>query len=346
MPNFIKKKMAGNIHALIRYRTIDLCLQRTHQQWTWQKLSQACGKELRYMISEEIDDPSRRTIHQDIHHMRDGILGHHAPIVWDRQRKTYHYTDPGFSIFNIPLRKEDQEELEHALIILRQFSGFRHVEGIENIIARLDDSMHKKQLDRHNIIEFDHPVNAPGQQWLDRLYRHVFQKEVVLITYHPFDFKDPYTHPLSPYLLKEYNKRWFLVGYNHERERIEVLALDRIKNIEQSEVAYHRTASFNAQRYFQDIIGLTIPEEGKVEEVLIRVTPQQGPYLDTKPLHPSQELVEKGEADWLFRLYLIPNYELESKLLALGERVEVLKPLSLRERMKERVERTRRLYEG
>jgi predicted DNA-binding transcriptional regulator YafY len=336
--------MAGNIHALIRYRTIDLCLQRTHQKWTWQKLSKACGKELRYMVGEEMDDPSRRTIHLDIHHMRDGILGHQAPIVWDRKRKTYRYADPDFSIFNLPLRKEDKEELEHALIILRQFSGFRHVEGIENIIARLDDSVHKNQLQQEAIIQFDHPVNAPGQQWLDRLYRHVFQKEVLHITYHPYDFEEPYTHPFSPYLLKEYNKRWFLVAFNHKRERIETLALDRIQQVEASDMAFYRSPAFDEQQYFRDIIGLTIPDEGKVEEVLIRLSPGQAPYLATKPLHSTQELLENSEDGWLFRFRLIPNYELESQLLALGERVEVLAPASLRAHIKKRIEQTKELY--
>ncbi len=336
--------MAGNIQSLIRYRTINDCLRRRQQQWTWQRLSEACGEQLRYYLGAEMDNPARRTVFKDIKHMKDGLLGYKAPIAFDHQRKTYYYTDPDFSIHNIPLKREDLDELEHALVILRQFSGFRHVEGIESIITRLDDSMHQRRRPAP-IIEFDHPLNAPGQQWLDRLYRHVFHQQVIRIKYHPFNFEEPYIHPISPFLLKEYNKRWFLVGYNHQRERIEKLALDRILHIEPSDLAFYRPPSFDAQRYFRDIIGLTIPDKGHVEDILLRVNPRQGPYLHTKPLHESQELLEKTEAGWLFRLRLVPNYELESKLLAMGERVEALAPTALRDRMKERIEQTRSLYE-
>ena len=40
----------------------------------------------------------------------------------------------------------------------------------------------------------------------------------------------------------------------------------------------------------------------------------------------------------IFSLELIPNYELESRLLGFGETVEVLKPKNLRERLKNRLE--------
>ncbi len=121
--------MAGNLQALIRYRTIDRCMHRKHQPWGWQALSEACGQELRYFLGEEQDDPSRRTIFNDIKNMKNGLLGYEAPIAFDRQRQTFYYTDPDFSIFKIPPSKEDSEELQHAMIILRQFRGFRHVKG-------------------------------------------------------------------------------------------------------------------------------------------------------------------------------------------------------------------------
>ncbi len=165
------------------------------------------------------------------------------------------------------------------------------------------------------------------------------------ITYHPFDFEAPYTHPISPYLLKEYNRRWFLVGYNHHRGRIEKLALDRIQQLETSGLSFHISPDFDEQAYFRDLIGLTFPEGGIVEEIRFRVLPQQAPYLVTKPLHASQEVLEKKETGWVFRLRLIPNYELESMLLSFGERVEVLAPVSLRERIRERVRAMGEWYE-
>ncbi len=166
--------MAGNLQSLIRFRTIDRCLHRRHQRWGWLELSRACGQELRYYLGEEVDDPSRRTIFNDINNMKSGLLDYKAPIAFDRKRQTFYYTDPHFSIFKIPLSREDSEELQHALIILRQFRGFRHVKGIESIIARLDHSVRRESDADRLLIEFDHPADAPGQQWLDELYHHTY----------------------------------------------------------------------------------------------------------------------------------------------------------------------------
>jgi predicted DNA-binding transcriptional regulator YafY len=43
---------------------------------------------------------------------------------------------------------------------------------------------------------------------------------------------------------------------------------------------------------------------------------------------------------------LIPTFELESILLSFGERVEVLEPESLRQRIKERLQATQMQYEN
>lgn len=337
--------MAGNLQALIRYRTIDRCMHRRHQCWSWQELSKACGEELRNMLGQEQDDPSRRTIFNDIRNMKNGLLGYEAPIAFDRQRRSFYYSDPDFSIFKIPLSREDSEELKHALIILRQFRGFRHFQGIENIIAQLEHNVQREEHPERQLIDFDHSADSPGQQWLDELYRHTYNAQVMHITYHPFDFEEPYTHPISPYLLKEYNRRWFLVGYNHQRGRIENMALDRIVQLKTSGLSFHMSPNFNEQTYFRNLIGVTIPADATVQEVRFRVSPQQAPYLITKPLHASQEVLEKNEAGWLFRLQLIPNYELQSKLLSFGERVEVLAPAALRDRIKERVRAMGRWYD-
>lgn len=337
--------MAGNIQALIRYRTIDRCLRRTHRRWTWRELSRACGAELRERLGDHIDDPSRRTIFTDIQNMRDGIFGYEAPITYDHGRKSFYYADPHFSISQIPLSREDRQELQHALVILKQFRGFHHLQGIESIIARLEQTSHGAAHPARRLIEFDHVTDSPGQQWLDLLYRYTFERQVLLITYHPFSVDEINTYPFSPYLLKEYNRRWFLIAYNHERDRLEKLALDRILDLRKSIQPFFQLPGFNPQNYFRDIVGVTLPEEGQAEEVLLRVSVKQAPYLDTKPLHASQELLEKSEEGWLFRLSLIPNYELESQLLSLGERVEVLAPEGLRRRIRERVRAMGERYE-
>ena len=62
-------------------------------------------------------------------------------------------------------------------------------------------------------------------------------------------------------------------------------------------------------------------------------------YIRTRKIHESQELVGI-DGDWAeLRLNVIVNYELEQELLQYGEKVMVVSPQELRERMKERLEK-------
>ncbi|MCB0554687.1 MAG: WYL domain-containing protein [Phaeodactylibacter sp.] len=72
-------------------------------------------------------------------------------------------------------------------------------------------------------------------------------------------------------------------------------------------------------------------------EIQLKFTAQQAKYIHTKPLHPSQHVLEETREYTIFTFRLMQNYELESLILSFGERVEVLRPEGLREKVKGRV---------
>lgn len=80
--------MPANLHALIRYRTIDRCLRNIDQSWSWEELAESCSQALADQMKIE-KDISRRTIMYDINYMRSGKLGYEAPIEYDRKEKSY-----------------------------------------------------------------------------------------------------------------------------------------------------------------------------------------------------------------------------------------------------------------
>ena len=99
------------------------------------------------------------------------------------------------------------------------------------------------------------------------------------------------------------------------------------------------------QRYFKNIIGVTHEKGAKVEQVVIRTkTEYQHGLLLTKPLHPSQkETLPYGEHEngcyGEVTLNIEPNRELCGKILAFGQYLEVMQPQTLREQIKEILEK-------
>jgi len=71
--------------------------------------------------------------------------------------------------------------------------------------------------------------------------------------------------------------------------------------------------------------------------VILRFNPSNAPYVVTKPIHPSQEIIEENNGFITFNLRVIPNFELERVILGFGASVEVLQPNRLRNRIAEQL---------
>ncbi len=335
--------MPTNLHALVRYRTIDECLSKRNRHWTWEDLAEACADKI--YEYEGIDAiPSRRTIMYDIKAMRDGKLGYFAPIVYDRANRSYSYEDPDFSIQKFPLGKDDLFELQYALSILKNFRGFQNTSGIENIITKLEHTVTLQESSDREIIHFDHSLNEPGQKWLHELYDYIQQESVIEITYQPFHLDQAYQRTISPYLLKEYDNRWFLVCYDHNRSGIRNFALDRLLGVQKVAVRYHKMEDFDPRHYFEHIIGITLPKGKKTEHVVFKVSADDAKYIITKPIHSSQVTLQETETHAIFQIEVIPNFELESVLLSFGEKMEVLQPESLRAKISDRLAAWNEMY--
>ncbi len=336
--------MPTNLHALIRYRAIDECLGHRGKTWTWELLAEACAEKI--YEYEGIDVmPSRRTIMYDLQYMRSGKLGYVAPIVYDRSTQGYRYSDADFSIQKFPLSRDDLFELQYALSILKNFKGFQNASGIESIITKLEHTVTLQEPSQKEVIHFDHSLNEPGQRWLHELYDYIQQENVIEITYQPFHLDEPYQRTVSPYIIKEYDNRWFLVCWDHMREDLRNFALDRLQKVEKVPIRFYHHENFDAQHYFDEIIGITLPKGKKTQQVKFKVEGDDAKYLITKPLHPSQSFVEQEDGIYLFTIQVVPNFELESVLLSYGERLEVVAPKLLREKLASRAMALVSLYQ-
>lgn len=320
--------MPLNRNTLMRIRTIDACLQRRQRRWTIEDLRQACEDAL--YDYEGIDGVSLRTVQRDIELMRGDKLGYYAPIVV-RDRKYYEYEDPDYSITQLPLSKQDLAELTSAMDIIRNYQGFRGMRGQEDILARMQDRIQAQQ-SRRQVVYIETNKQLKGMKFLGRLYDFIISNEPVVVTYHSFKASRDSRFSLSPYLLKEFNNRWFIIGYCNKSKDIMTLALDRIVAVSKDEEGeYTENTFFNPEEYLGAMVGVTRDIRSETERVVLKVDADQAPYVLTKPLHGSQTLQETLEdGSIVLSLDVIVNYELERLILGFGSHIEVLSPRLLR----------------
>jgi len=184
--------MPLNRNALIRYQTIDRCLQNRYRQWTLDDLTEACADAL-YDFEGILDGVSKRTTQLDLQTMRSDKLGYNAPIVVV-DKKYYAYEDAEYTISNIPLNDKDLDTLSEVVGLLKQFKGFRHFEDIGSMIQRLESKIYTAKFQTMPVIDFEKNENLKGLEYLNKLYQAILSKKVVQLTYKSFKAKNGGKH--------------------------------------------------------------------------------------------------------------------------------------------------------
>ena len=325
--------MSQNKNALIRYKTIDKCLQNKYRQWTLEDLIECCSEAL--FEYEGRENPiSKRTIQMDIQLMRSEKLGYNAPIVvYDR--KYYKYEDDDFTITDIPLTETDMNVLTETVSMLKQFKDFSLFNDVSDILQRLEDKIYAEKSHTKPVIYLDKNENLKGLHYLDEVYQAIIKKVVLVITYKSFKSREENKFHFHPFILKEFNNRWFLVGKKKIGQPITNLALDRITAIDYDFNIPYLEEDFDAESYYKNVIGVTVNTGLQPKRIELWIDATNAPYVLTKPLHPSQRLIkENKDKSIIVHLFISANYEMERILLGFGDGIEVIRPEGLRNRMK------------
>ncbi len=334
--------MAKNKQALIRYRIIDRALQHGRHVKSEQLLD---------LIAEELakhdqNGISLRQLRTDITNMKSPDL-YDAPI--EAGKNGYYYAKRNFSITNCPITKEDADCINEALTTLEQFKHFGFYKELQGIIEKVAQKTKVRINPFKLAVIFESVPNYEGYKHLDGLYSCIIEEKTIEVVYLPFHETKPQTLVIHPQLLKEHNNRWFLIGYNSRAaekiQAIRPLPLDRIIEFWESTEQYHKLPPKELDNFFLHIIGVGLPwEDQTLHHICLRVRQPRAAYLQSKPLHPSQQVVESTPTHIDFSLQLIPNREFYAQVLWFGADMEVLSPEPVRATVRKQLQEATQQY--
>lgn len=331
--------MPINKNAFIRYKILDKCFSDKYHKYFIENLMDKVNKQLEDAGNKPV---SKKQIYDDIKFMKSND-GWEAPIVsyQDGKRKYLRY-EYDFSIIETPITEMEVDQLETLITSLSRLQGLPMYDWIEDLLTNLRHRFGMRGVET-DFIGFEQNRDMKGLRHLSNLTNCVIKHQPVIIDYHPFG-KDVVQWTIHPYYLKQYNNRWYLLGYNAEFEDLSIIPLDRIENIEYSDTIFKRNLNFDFNAYFRDILGVTIEKGKEPERIRLKFSPQRLPYVLSKPIHHSQ--IVENEAEGIVSLNLIPNKELTSELIWFRDDVEILSPESLREEIKEIIAKMYQKYFG
>lgn len=147
----------------------------------------------------------------------------------------------------------------------------------------------------------------------------------------------------SPYFLKRYKQRWYMLGVKESAGEIRTYALDRIKEFKILEEKFTLPEGRTPFDYFGDIIGITT-SKAPTRIVRLQASTTQAKYLRALPLHHSQQ--EEIHDDYsIFTYHLKLNYELTHEIISMGNGIKVLDPPELRVMVCEELRNALKQYE-
>ena len=278
-------------HGTIRRYTLIIEKLISHQNPSFQIL-----KEYLHDHGFEI---SPRTLQRDIEQIRNEFA---VEIKYNRSKNGY-YID-----------KDDSINFD-------AFLRFLEIVGTANLISEsLKDG--KGTL---NYISFESQGSLKGIENLKSLLFAIKNHRKITFIHENFETGKTRKYSVKPYLLKEYQNRWYVIGLLPGLNEFRTFAIDRIEKVEVLSETFEPNNKINPAKLFENTIGL-VYSYNKLEEVILSFTPLQAKYVKSLPLHKSQEIIKETNKEVIVKLKVIPNYELMQKILMIGYQVKVLEP--------------------
>jgi len=216
-------------------------------------------------------------------------------------------------------------------------SFFRFLE-IVNTSTLLTESINDGK-NALNYISFDSCTSFKGLHNLKELLFAAKNHRKISFNHFSFYHDKVRKYTIKPYLLKEYQNRWYVVGLLGDTDSFRTFGIDRIENLDIKTETFTPKTHLSPQSLFAQTIGL-VYSENTLQEIVLSFTPLQGKYIQSLPLHTSQTVIIDDENEYRIAITVVPNYELNQLILKHGNTVKVIKPQWLADEIKENLRQT------
>ena len=289
---------------LRRHLHLIRCLDKPHRYPTLQTLTD-------HLRDHDIGPVSTKTVERDLASIR---ADYNITITYDRHQRGYF------------LDLAADEDLDDFTTFVRLLERRERLEAL----TRSGFAMGR-------YLQFEQRDDFRGLDWLAPLWNALQRGLVVSFQYQDYANGPIRQRLVEPGLLYEYKNRWYVDGYDLNRQGERTFGLDRISDLELTPQAIQPNRTVDYRRNRQHVIGVTAPPGATVERVVLRFLKSEAEYVRSLPLHGSQEIIQESDTSVDVQIRVVLNHELEREILAYGELVEVLEPPTLREAIAGRV---------
>ena len=187
--------------------------------------------------------------------------------------------------------------------------------------------------------------NVPsGYKYLQTILNAMKANHCISFTYQKYNDAEIKTYPeAEPYCLKLYKQRWYML--TKVKQQYRTFSLDRIKHLEIIAKSFQLDKDFDAEAFFHDYFGVFRDETMPPQKVVIRASKAERPYLRDLPLHHSQKEIATTESYSDFSYFISPTDDFVGEILRKKDRLYVVSPIELREKVFKIIKDMEKTYE-
>ncbi len=148
---------------------------------------------------------------------------------------------------------------------------------------------------------------------------------------------------IDPYAMFSRDKFWYIIGYCHMRDELLLFRVDRIEDhIVQFQSKFLRPQHFSVSSYMGNAWNV---ERGSEEfKLVVKFNKDSAPLIKNNIFHHTQTLEDLPDGSSIFKAQVSGEREIIMWLLSFGSDVEIIEPIGLRNKVKDRINRMSALY--
>jgi predicted DNA-binding transcriptional regulator YafY len=247
---------------------------------------------------------SNRTLQRYLEQLRNE-LG--FEILYDSTKGKYHL---------------QEDDLPNVATYLKMVQSIQTAYFTKQILAK------KNKIFNH--IDIDSGYYTSELNTLPLLLKAILQQRLITTKHANFLNEKITNYTLQPYLLKEYQYRWYLVAIDNATGNIRNFGIERLVNIEVLTAKFKPTKDYDFKKLYVNTIGINYGDT-ITNKVVFTCNKILSKYLQTAPIHSSQKLIQSNTTDDCFCIEVTINTELKQRLMALLPNLTVLEPSSLKQ---------------
>lgn len=268
---------------------------------------------------------SEKTIYRDLELLKSEF---DAPIEYDSNRKSFHYTKPfKLSSFDFTINELYNLAIIRELIKSSDSNPFKTGQKslFNKIVLKFDDDIKKQIQTVSEKISFNFkPARKLNEKIFKVIERALLEERTVRIIYFNPEENSESERTVDPYHLRNYEGDWYLIGYNHLRQKVRIMAVNRIRKIILTNNYFDIPESFNVKEYFKD--SFRKRRTSKLYEVKIEVYRKYISQLMESKIHSSQKIQKLRNGNIIIRITVNDLLEIKDWILTNSKKIKLNSP--------------------